>query len=101
MFFPKFVYMTKNIPFFPVLHVFAPLNDVRAYSNLGLKNNTNYVIFWTSLIPPLTFEWPPPGLIIDWFLEIRHKGSRLKVPYAVTRHIFCVAKKLPHKTYFE
>ena len=28
---PKFVNMTKNIPFFPILHVFAPLNDVRAY----------------------------------------------------------------------
>ena len=23
------------------------------------KNNPNYVNFWTSLIPPLTFEWPP------------------------------------------
>ena len=27
---------------------------------LALKNNPNYVNFWTSLIPPLTFEWPPP-----------------------------------------
>ena len=35
MFFPKFVYMTKNTPFFPILHVFAPLNDVRAYSALS------------------------------------------------------------------
>ena len=26
---------------------------------LVLKNNPNYVNFWTSLIPPLTFEWPP------------------------------------------
>ena len=32
--------------------------------------------------------FPPQVLIIDWFLEIRHKGSRLKVPFAVTRHIF-------------
>ena len=26
---------------------------------LVLKNNPNYVNLWTSLIPPLTFEWPP------------------------------------------
>ena len=26
---------------------------------LVLKNNPNYVNFWMSLIPPLTFEWPP------------------------------------------
>ena len=26
MSFPKFVYMTQNTPFFPILHVFAPLN---------------------------------------------------------------------------
>ena len=30
--------------------------------------------------------YPPQVLIIDWFLEIRHKGSRLKVPFAVTLH---------------
>ena len=31
--------------------------------------------------------YPPQVLIIDWFLEIGHKGSRLKVPFAVTCHI--------------
>ena len=31
MSFPKFVNMTKNTPFFPILHVFALLNDVREY----------------------------------------------------------------------
>ena len=65
MFFPKFVYMTKNTPFFPILHVFAPLNDVRAYSAWSWKNNPNYVNFWTSLIPPLTFEWPPGPCMHD------------------------------------
>ena len=49
----------KTHPFFPILHVFAPLNAVRAYSACSWKNNPNYVNFWTSLIPPLTFEWPP------------------------------------------
>ena len=37
MSFPKFVYMTKNTQFFPILHVFAPLNDVRAYSAWSWK----------------------------------------------------------------
>ena len=37
MSFPKFVYMTKNTPFFPILHVFVPLNDVRAYSAWSWK----------------------------------------------------------------
>ena len=36
--------------------------------------------------------YPPQVLIIDWFLEIRHKGSRLKVPFAVTRHIYTVTR---------
>ena len=36
--------------------------------------------------------YPPKVLIIDWFLEIRHKGSRLKVPFAVTRHIYTVTR---------
>ena len=30
--FPKFVYMTKSTPLLPIMYVFAPLNDVRAYS---------------------------------------------------------------------
>ena len=37
MSFPKFVYMTKNTPYVPILHVFAPLNDVRAYSASSWK----------------------------------------------------------------
>ena len=36
--------------------------------------------------------YPPQVLIIDWFLEIRHMGSRLKVPFAVTRHIYTVTR---------
>ena len=41
---------------------------------LGLKNNPNYVNFWTSLIPPLTFEWPPPlGIYKIYFNAISLK----------------------------
>ena len=34
MSFPKFVYMTKNTPFFHILHVFAPLNQGLRASSL-------------------------------------------------------------------
>ena len=52
MFFPKFVYMTKNIPFFPILHVFAPLNDVRAYSAWDWKTTLITWIFGRAWYPP-------------------------------------------------
>ena len=61
MFFPKFVYMAKNTPFFPILHIFVPLNDVRVLC-LVLKNNPIYVNFWTSLIPPWHSSAPPRPL---------------------------------------
>ena len=34
---------------------------------LVLKNNPNYVNFWTNLIPPLTFECPPPEFLLNIF----------------------------------
>ena len=47
MSFPKFVNMTKNnTPFFPILHVFAPLNDVRAYTAWSWKTT---LITWICL----------------------------------------------------
>ena len=63
MSFPKFVYVTKNTPFFPILHVFAPLNDVRLYSVWSWKttlitwiNGQAWYPPWHSSAPP-----PPPG----------------------------------------
>ena len=46
MFLPKFVNMTKNTPFFPILHVFAPLNDVHAYIVWSWKTT---LIMWIFL----------------------------------------------------
>ena len=62
MSFPKFVYMTQNTPFFPILHVFAPLNAVRAYSAWSWKTTQlrEFLDEPDSVIPPLTFECPPP-----------------------------------------
>ena len=50
----------KTHPFFQFCTFLHPLNDVCAYSAWSWKT-PNYVNFWTSLIPPLTFECPPPG----------------------------------------
>ena len=59
MFFPKFVYMTKNTPFFPILHVFAPLNDVRAYSAWSCKITLIMWIFGRAWYPPWHSSGPP------------------------------------------
>ena len=39
-------------------------------------------------------HYPPQVLIIDWFLQIRHKGSRLKVPFAVRVTIYQILYNL-------
>ena len=52
MTFPKFVYVTKNTPLFPILHVFAPLNDVRAYIAWSWKTTLITRIFWRAWYPP-------------------------------------------------
>ena len=55
MSFPKFVYMTLFSNF---ARFCTPKRCTRVQC-LVLKNNPNYVNFWTSLIPSLTFEWAP------------------------------------------
>ena len=60
MSFPKFVYMTKNTPFFPVFAHFCTPKRCTRIQCLVLKNNPNYVNFWMSLTPSLIFKCPPP-----------------------------------------
>ena len=55
----------QNLSIWPKSHPFSnfarfctPKQCTRVQCLL-LKNNPNYVNFWTSMIPPLTFEWPP------------------------------------------
>ena len=62
MFFPKFVYMTKNTPFFPIFHVFAPLNDVRAYSAWSWKTTLITWIFGRAWYPPWHSSGPPGAM---------------------------------------
>ena len=57
--FQNFSIWPKTHPFFPILHVFTPLNDVRAYSAWSWKTTLITWIFGRAWYPPLTFEWPP------------------------------------------
>ena len=66
MFFPKLGFMTKNTPFFSNFARFCIPKRCTRVQCLVLKNNPNYVNFWTSLIPPLTFEWPPGCIYSKW-----------------------------------
>ena len=51
--------MTKNIPFFPILHVFAPLNDVRAYIAWSWKTTLITWIFLRGWYPTSNTSGPP------------------------------------------
>ena len=51
----------KNTPFFPILHVFGPLNDVRAYSAWSWKTTLITWIFGRAWYPPWHSSGPPPG----------------------------------------
>ena len=59
MSFPKFVYMTKNTPFFPILHIFAPLNDEREYIAWSWKQPFKFL---DKPDTPLDIWVPPPGI---------------------------------------
>ena len=50
--FPKLATMTKNTPFFAILHVFAPLNDVGAYIAWSWKSTLIMWIFYEDDIQP-------------------------------------------------
>ena len=53
----------KTQPFFPILHVFAPLNDVRAYSAWSWKTTLITWIFGRAWYPPWHSSGPP-GIMI-------------------------------------
>ena len=65
---PKFVYMTKNTPFFPILHVFAPLNDVRAYTARSWKTTLIMWLFEQAWYP-LDIRVAPLGKPSPYFEE--------------------------------
>ena len=70
MSFPKFVIRPKTYPFFPILHVFAPLNDVRAYIAWSWKTTLITWIFFTRMVSNFKYKWPPWG-------PSRHDGFQI------------------------
>ena len=59
MSFPKCVTMTKNTHFFPILHVFAPLNNVRAYIAWSWKTTLIMWFFLRGWYPTSNTSAPP------------------------------------------
>ena len=55
----------KNTPFPPILHVFAPLNDVRAYIARSWKTTLITWIFWRGWYPTSNTSAPPQILSSD------------------------------------
>ena len=90
MFFPKFVYMTKNIPFFPILHVFAPLNDVRAYSAWDWKTTLITWIFGRAWYLPWHSSGPP-GTVLLWPKSKRSYLRTLPKSLTLTPSMLCYA----------
>ena len=51
----------KTHPFFPILHIFAPLNDVRMYIVWSLKTTLiTWIFFFTRMISNFKYKCPPP-----------------------------------------
>ena len=120
MSFPKFDYMTKNTPFFPILHVFAPLNDVRAYSAWSWKTTLITWIFGRAWYPPWHSSAPPPrktggksgnSLKKEWrqcnagqpFCGQFSPSMNIKVKFSLSKKVeHCHQKSLftPHRVFF-
>ena len=56
--------MTKNTPFFPILHVFEPLNDVLAYIAWSWKTTLITWFFFYEDDIQLQLQVAPPGLFV-------------------------------------
>ena len=83
MSFPKFVNMTKNIPFFPILHVFAPLNDVHAYIAWSWK---------TTLITWFFFFF----FLRGWYPTSNTSGPRVPIPIILKTMTYLLANPCIH-----
>ena len=71
----------KTHPFFPILHVFAPLNDVRAYSAWSWKTTLITWIFGRAWYPPWHSSGPPGWLETlmqkDWNTQMSDQFTSL------------------------
>ena len=71
----------KTYPFFLILHVFAPLNDIRAYIAWSWKTTlVTWIFFLRGWYPTSDTSGPPPGWRIHFFIfgscePLRHPDS--------------------------
>ena len=64
--------MAKNTPFFPILPVFASLNDVRAYIALSWKTTLIMWFFYEDDIQLQIQVGPPGGPVQEVNLQTKH-----------------------------
>ena len=80
----------QNLSIWPKTHPFFQFCTPKQCTRVQcvvLKNNPNYVNFWMSLIPPLTFECPPPPANPTQLNTQPHTGHLLHKP-SVVSHLF-------------
>ena len=93
MSFPKFVNMTKNTLFFPILQVFAPLNNVRAYIAWSWKTTLITWIFFRGWYPTSNTSTPPPPPVLwsslAWDVTQHMNMSAFGVISTLLLHTIC------------
>ena len=71
----KICHYDQKHTFFPILHIFAPLKDVRVYIAYSWKTTLITWIFFTRMISNFKHKWPPGAyykmlfydkLLINW-----------------------------------
>ena len=78
----------KSHTFFPILHVFAPLNDVRAYIAWSWKTNVITWNFFTRMISNFKYKCPL-GYGPLFRPIIVEKTFRRSVPYHIVTYLAC------------
>ena len=73
----------KTQHFFPVLHVFAAPKWCTHVHCLVLKNNPNYVSFFTRMISNFKYKCPPGWIIMNWFAyeQLIHSTNKMQQFY--------------------
>ena len=82
-------YDQKHTCFFPILLIFAPLNDLNdiCVHCLVLKNNPNYVNFFTRMISIFKYQCPPRSILHHELNFWRYKASKRGRDFLATLYL--------------
>ena len=94
------LYDQKTHLFFPILHVFAPLNDVRAYSAWSWKTTLITWIFGRAWYPPWHSNGPPWGFWWTINKEIQKELNNVKVLFKAVTNTAFTPSKSRHRVHF-